>query len=267
MGAPIARRLAEAGHEVRAWNRTPEKANLPGVAAMATAAEAVEGAEAIVTMLSDGPAVESVIRMPESLPAGALWIQTSTVGAAAADRLGSIAAERGLVYVDAPVLGSKSHAEGGELFVLASGPADAQARCEPLFAALARRVEWLGEAGVGSRLKLAFNNWILCTLENLAETLALTQALGVDPARFLAILDGEPFDMRYAQLKGPMMLAREFPAAFPLRLARKDLALVLEDAARVDLPLVEAALAQFERADELGHGDEDASAVSLATAP
>jgi 3-hydroxyisobutyrate dehydrogenase len=107
--------------------------------------------------------------------------------------------------------------------VLASGPEGARARCEPLFAPLARRVEWLGPAGHGSRLKLVFNNWILCSVENLAETLALAEALGVEPGGFLAILEGEPFDMRYAHLKGALMLDREFPAAFPLRLGRKDL--------------------------------------------
>jgi 3-hydroxyisobutyrate dehydrogenase len=217
----------------------------------------------IVTMLSDGAAVERV--MVAAQPSGALWLQMSTVGAAAADRLGSLAAEWGLVYVDAPVLGSKPHAEGGELFVLASGPEEARPRCEPLLAPLARRVEWLGEAGAGSRLKLVFNNWIICSLESLAETLALAEAIGIDPALFLRAVEGEPFDMRYAQLKGAMMLARELPAAFPLRLARKDLALALEEAGgRVALPVVEAALARYERAVELGHGDEDASAVSLA---
>jgi 3-hydroxyisobutyrate dehydrogenase len=273
MGAPIARRLAEAGHEVRAWNRTRAKAEVlsdAGVAVAGTPAEAVAGADAVVTMLADGPAVEEVMAgggALDSLPSGALWIQMSTVGASWIDRLIALAEARDAVLVDAPVMGSKPQAESGQLFVLASGPEEAQPRCEPLFAPLARRVEWLGPAGLGSRFKLVFNTWILCTVENLAETFVLAETLGVEPAEFLETLEGEPFDMPYAHVKGALMIEREFPSAFPLRLARKDLALAVSEVeGRAELPLVEAALAQYERAVELGHGEEDSSAVFLATA-
>jgi 3-hydroxyisobutyrate dehydrogenase len=265
MGGPIARRLAEAGHVVRAWNRTSQKATLPGVTVAPTPAEAAAGAEAVVTMLADGAAVEAVMTAGgalEALPAGALWIQMSTIGAAETDRLALRAAERQVVFVDAPVLGSKAQAESGDLTLLASGPEEARERCAELARPVMRELLWLGPAGVGTRLKLVCNNWILCTIENLAETLALAQALGVDAQAFFSVLDGRAFDMAYAHLKGGMMLSGDFPAAFPLRLARKDLALVLQEAASsVELPLVEAALARYERAVELGHGDEDVSAV------
>jgi 3-hydroxyisobutyrate dehydrogenase len=269
MGAPIARRLAEAGHEVRAWNRTVERSEPLAAAGVAVAWEPAEGAahtDAVVTMLADAAAVDEVVvdqYVPEAIGPGALWLQMGTIGVTATDRLAKHARERGVLFVDAPVLGSRSHAESGQLFVLASGPESARPLANELLAPLARRVEWLGEAGAGSRLKLAFNSWILCTLENLAETLALTEAFGIEPRRFLDLLAGEPFDMAYAHLKGELMLAREFPPAFPLRLARKDLALVLDEAG-VELPLVEAVRAQLERAVELGHGDDDAAAVALA---
>jgi 3-hydroxyisobutyrate dehydrogenase len=158
MGGPIARRLAEAGHEVRVWNRTREKAEaLAGVTVAATPAEAAAGAEAVVTMLADAAAVDAVMAAG-GVPDGTLWIQMSTVGAEPTDRWARAAGERDVVFVDAPVLGSRPHAEAGELFVLASGPEEARPRCEPLFAPLARRVEWLGEAGLGSRLKLVFGH-------------------------------------------------------------------------------------------------------------
>src|SRR5437764_1739746 len=100
MGAPIARRLAEAGHDVRAWNRTRDKAEGLGATVAATPSEAVDGAELIVTMLADGPVVDAA--MAEALPAaapGAVWTQTSTVGIEWTKRLASSAAERGLLYV------------------------------------------------------------------------------------------------------------------------------------------------------------------------
>jgi 3-hydroxyisobutyrate dehydrogenase len=273
MGGPIAYRLAEAGHEVRAWNRSAEKVQPlvesgVGVAEAWEPAEGASQAHVLLTMLSDAEAVERVVVdafVLEAMVPGALWLQMSTIGPSATARFAEHARERGILFVDGPVLGSKSHAENGQLFVLASGPDEARPLAEDLFAPLARRVEWLGEAGAGSALKLAFNTWILCTLENLAETLRLTEALGVEPGRFLELLEGEPFDMAYAHVKGALMLAGDFPAAFPLRHARKDLRLVLEEAdGRAALPVVETVRAQFDRAVELGHGDEDASAVARA---
>ena len=264
MGAPMARRLAAAGHEVRAWNRSPGKVP-PEIDAAATPAEAVEGVEALVTMLADGPAVEAVMEDARP-PAGTLWLQMGTVGVAAAERLATLAAERELVLVDAPVMGSKPQAEAGELVVLAAGSEAARDAAAPVFDAIARKVVWLDRPGDGSRLKVVLNGWILCSVENLAETLALAGALGLDPRRFFDGIEGMPFDMAYAHLKGALMTAREFPPAFPLRLARKDLALAVEAAGGLDLPVLRAALAQFDRALALGAGDEDAAAVARASA-
>lgn len=267
MGASMARRLLEAGHEVRVWNRTREKAEGLGAPVAATPAEAVDGAEAVITMLADGPAVAAV--MEEALPAlapGCVWLQMSTVGVAWADRLAALAAEHGVALVDAPVMGSRPAAEQGQLLPLVSGPAAARERCRPLLEALSRSVLWLGdEPGLGSRLKLVLNLWIMTSVESLAECLALADALGLDPARFLQAMAGAPFDMEYAHWKGEMMLRQEFPAAFALRLARKDVGLALEAAAAcgVELPLAAATFERFGRAVELGHGDEDFSAVYL----
>jgi FAD/FMN-containing dehydrogenase len=133
------------------------------------------------------------------------------------------------------------------LTVLAAGPDEAQEQCTPVFD--------------GTRLKLVLNSWILCTVENLAETIALARTAGIDPYRFLEGIEGMPFDMAYAHLKGELMLAGDFPAAFPLRLARKDLELAAEAAGGLELPVLRATLAQFRRAVETGHGDEDSSAV------
>ena len=103
-------------------------------------------------------------------------------------------------------------------------------------------------------------------MENLAETFVLAQMLGVDPRSFLDAISGGAMDMPYAHVKGEAMLNEDFPASFPLVHARKDVALILDAAGDVELPLVRATLQQFDRAFELGHGDEDMSAVYYASA-
>ena len=270
MGGPIARRLADAGHDVRAWNRTLERAEGLGAEAAATPAEAVAGAELLVTMLADGPTVDAVMReaAPAAVP-GAVWAQTSTVGAEWTQRLAALAAEAGLVYVDAPVLGTRAPAEQGQLVVLLAGPEDARATCTAVLPAIARKLVSLGdEVGSASALKLVLNHWILNSLENLAETVAFAQALGVEPERFLESIAGGGMDMPYAHMKTEAILSGKLDEpSFTLRLAAKDVEL---DPGRglergVDLALARASLARMSRAIELGHGDEDMAATYYAT--
>jgi 3-hydroxyisobutyrate dehydrogenase len=272
MGGPMARNLLQDGHDVAVWNRTTEKAEAlepDGARVASTPVAAVRAAEVVLTMLADAHAVEETMIESGALDAmaqGALWIQSSTIGVAPTERLAESAGERGVTFVDAPVLGTKKPAEDGQLFMLASGPEEARGRCEPVFAAIARGHVWLGEAGLGTRLKLVVNSWILCTIENLSETFFLAKTLGVDPRRFLESISGGGMDMPYAHLKGENILNLDFPPSFPLAHARKDAALILDAAGDVELPLVRATLEQFDRAFELGHGDEDMSAVYYASA-
>lgn len=270
MGAPIARNLAAAGHDVAVWNRTRAKAEGLGARVADSPADAVRGAEAVVTMLADGDAVEETMRaaLPE-LAAGTLWLQASTVGLDATARLAALAAEHGLVLVDTPVLGTKRPAEDGQLVLLASGPAEARERCAPLFEPIARKVLWLGEAGAGSRLKLVVNNWIYIVVEAVAETFRLADALGVDPQLYLDAIEGGGTDSPYAHLKGAQILAREFSPSAPLTIAEKDTRLILAAAAAGGqaLPLTEVVRGQFRRAIELGHGAEDMIATWFASEP
>jgi 3-hydroxyisobutyrate dehydrogenase len=272
MGAPIARNLLRAGHDVTVWNRTEEKARpleADGAHVAATPADAARDAEVVLTTLADAPAVEATMIESGGLDAmspGSLWIQSSTIGIAGTRRLAGPAAAREVMYVDAPVLGTKKPAEDGQLFVLASGPPAAQARCEPVFAAISRGSIWLGEGDLGTRLKLVVNSWILCTMENLAETLVLAETLAVNPRSFLEAISGGAMDMAYAHVKGEAMLTREFPTSFPLAHARKDAALILDAVGDAEFPVVRATSQQFDRAFDLGHGDEDMSAVYYASA-
>jgi 3-hydroxyisobutyrate dehydrogenase len=273
IGLPVARNLARAGFAVRAWNRTREKADplaAEGVSVQASAAEAVADVDVLITFLADGAAVEEV--MAEAAPAarsGATWIQSSTIGIVATDRLIEIASDHELVFVDAPVLGTKEPAEKGELVVFASGPEEARELCDPIFDETGKATRWVGEAGAGQRFKLVVNTWLLAAVEGAAETISLAQELGLDPKDVLDALSGGPLDMPYLQLKGKAMIERSFDPSFKASLAEKDAGLVLEAAGRseLELPLVEAVREAFERAVELGHGDEDMAAVVEALQP
>ena len=274
MGAAMARNLLKAGMEVRVWNRSREKAEPleeDGAKVADSPAEAAEGADFLLTMLADADTVAEVVDdgVLSALSDGGVWLQMSTVGIEGTGRLGELAAGSGVAFVDAPVLGTKAPAEGGQLIVLASGPEEVRERSEAVFEPMASKVAWLGEAGVGSRLKLVVNNWIVGLLGVLAETLSLAEATGVDPRRFLETIEGGPLGLPYAQMKGNMMIEERFPASFFLKLARKDAALVL-DAARangLEMSVTEAVIARFDDAISSGHGDEDMAAVYGATKP
>ena len=135
MGAGMARSLHAAGLPVRVWNRTPERARPladDGITVETDLAEAVRGAHVVITMLFDADSVAQTVEAAgDALAPGTVWLQTSTVGVAGCDRLVELASDRGLVLVDAPVLGTKGPAEQGALVVLASGPDDVRAVCTP----------------------------------------------------------------------------------------------------------------------------------------
>jgi 3-hydroxyisobutyrate dehydrogenase len=234
-------------------------------------AEAVRGADIVVTMLTDGAAVEKTMATAaDAFAPGAIWVQSSTVGLAALGRLAAISTEHGLAFVDAPMVGTRTPAEQGELTALVAGPAAVRPRIEPLLESVASSTVWVGEeAGDATALKLVLNHWLLNLVENLAETLALAGALGVDGRRVVDILAESAVGSPYARLKGEAMLEGSFPPAFPLRLALKDARLVAEaaQAANVELPLLHDVLERFARAIDLGHGDDDMAATWYAASP
>ena len=266
MGQGMARNIAGAGMPLRVWNRSRDKAEpLADVATVAdSAADAVEGADIVVTMLFDGDSVaDTMAEARSSFSQGAVWVQSTTVGIDAAERLGALAADLGLVYVDAPVLGTKQPAEQGALVVLASGPDSARGTVEPLLDAIGSRTLWVGEAGTGSRLKLAANAWVFTVVEGVAESLTLTRELGLDPRLFLEVIKGGALDAPYVQLKGGAMLDDQVEPAFGLANALKDVELILAAArsAGVDLALMPGISAHFSRAVDDGFGELDMSAT------
>jgi 3-hydroxyisobutyrate dehydrogenase len=267
MGAGMARNIARAGLAVRAWNRNPDRAEplaSDGVTVCRSAAEAVHGADVVVTVLWDADSVVSVLsHLKDALTPRAVLLQCTTVGVEGCERVDAVAEQLGLVHVDAPVLGTKGPAEQGALVVLASGPAPARPRVEPVLDAVGSRTMWVGEAGAGSRLKLAANAFVISLVAAIAQSLALARALGLDPQLFLEAVGGGAMDAPYVQLKGKAMLAGDFSPSFGLDGALKDADLIAAAARSAGVPteLVDVLRGELRAVADAGHGGEDLAAL------
>ncbi len=270
MGSAMARNAARAGLAVRAWSRPLDDARrlvADGITVADTAAAATRGAELVVTMVPDADAIDSFRSGPdgflETMDPEAVWIQSSTIGVAPAERLIAEAREHGRTIVDAPVLGSKDPAERGELVILASGEPDALARCSPFFSAVACRVLMVGPVGNGSRMKMVTNGWIMSAVAAIAEAFALAEVLGLDGGMFLDAIAGTPMDMGYAQIKGRMIAERSYPVQMTLANGLKDARLALTAAREHRLParVIAAATELMQTAARGGWATEDMAAA------
>ena len=265
MGRAMAANIAAEGHDVVVWNRSRDKAEgIEGTTVADSAAGAVAGRDAVVTMLVDADSVLEVMT-PEVLGAakGAVWLQMSTVGEEVS-RLAEAAADAGVAFVDAPVAGTKAPAEQGTLTVLASGPGDARETADAVFDCVGKQTVWLGEEpGAGSRMKLVVNGVLVHQVAAAAEGVRAAQSLGLDPAQLLEVLEGGPLDSAVIQGKGGLMIAEDFDAQFPLEHAGKDARLLVEaaNAAGQDLPVLEAISHLHADAVDAGLGREDMSAI------
>jgi 3-hydroxyisobutyrate dehydrogenase len=275
MGFPIARNLARAGMSVAAWNRSPDKAAglaADGVRLADTPAAAAAGADLVLTMVSDADAVLACMEGERGaatvMASSAAWVQLSTVGEIGTDECIRLAADRDLLFFDAPVLGTRQPAEQGALVVLASGPAAERDRVQPVFDVIGQKTIWVGDAGAGTRLKLVANSWVLSVVEAGAETIALAEGLGLRQELLFEALDGGTLDLPYLRIKAAAMAQRSFDPAFRLALAAKDAGLVEEAADRrdLDLPVLRAIRQRLDEGARQ-HGDQDISATFLTSAP
>jgi 3-hydroxyisobutyrate dehydrogenase len=266
MGSAMARRLLDQGIEVTAWDRDAghvRALEARGGKPAEQPSEVVGSAGVVITML---PTADVILDIVEPLladwPKGTVWLQMSSVGAAEADQLTQAAEAHAIRLVDAPVSGSTHPAEEGQLTILASGPDSARTAVEPVFEALASRVLWVGEAGMGSRLKLAANHWMITMVAALAESMHLCEAMGLDQQQFIALLDGGPLGSAYALQKLDEMRRHQYPAGFPVRLALKDLELVreVEQNSPTTMPLLDVVLERFRSATE-ELADQDLAAI------
>jgi 3-hydroxyisobutyrate dehydrogenase len=271
MGSAMAGNLIDAGLTTVVWDRSPSSTaplEQRGAQVASTAADAVDGASLVITMLPTSAVVEQVIfgqGVVDRFAPGAAWAQMGTIGVREtvdlAERLRRLRPD--VLFVDAPVSGSKGPAEKGELLILASGPPEARPVLAPAFAAVGRKTVWLGPAGQGMRMKLTVNAYLSILIEAVAEALELATRLGVDPDDLDQAIEGGPLDAPIADAKLHKMLAGDYAPEFPLEWALKDVNLALEEAGSDSLPVLSALSRQWQTAVAAGHGRQDISAARL----
>jgi 3-hydroxyisobutyrate dehydrogenase len=275
MGGGMAANLAKAGHEVRAFDLSEEalaRAVEAGCQRAASAAEAVSGAEAVVTMLPAGKHVAGVYEgdvFPNAAP-GTLLLDCSTIDVATARSNIAAATAKGLVAVDAPVSGGIAAANAGTLTFMVGGTDEGFARAEPILAKMGKAVIHAGDAGAGQGAKICNNMLLGASMIATCETLALAQKLGLDPQKFFdiaSVSSGQCWSLTsYAPLPGvgPVTPADNgYKGGFAAALMLKDLRLAMEAAASVDadVPMGSKARELYEAFVEADKDGRDFSAI------
>jgi 3-hydroxyisobutyrate dehydrogenase len=265
LGAAIAARLVDTGHQVKLWDRTPERAQAvaaasAGMTAVEDVTDAVRDAAMVLTLLRDGGAVTEVMDTAiGAVDADAVWVQASTIGPESARALGDLADKHAVAYLDAPVSGSTGPARNGKLVWLVAGRQDAFERAEPTLLQLGSAVEHLGTGVEGSAIKLAVNAWMTAATVAMSDVLSLCDALGIPHELFVKVLEDGPLAMPYALQKAAAMDERAYAPGFSIELARKDLALAAEELP--PSPLLHAVQERMDQAIADGHGHDDVAAV------
>jgi 3-hydroxyisobutyrate dehydrogenase len=276
MGSSIAQRLISVGHEVGVWNRNSAKTKPlvdAGARLFASPAELVEGCEVVIVMLLNDAATEAIYRGSNGILkaklAGKLVIDMSTIRPDTMKSNGASALQQGAAFVECPVGGSTGPAKEGKLFGLIGGNKAEVARAMPILEQMCRRVEYVGELGSGSMMKLAVNLPLLVYWQALGEALTICKPLHLPADRLIDILSdtaGTPTAMKgrgaaIARVLGGAPLGE---TAFGLNAAKKDLATAVQFGASIDaeLPVTASALACYEEAEAAGLGDADATTIS-----
>jgi len=270
MGKPMAQNLLRAGFPLLVWNRTAWKADellRAGAKLAAYPGEAAAQADVLITIVSDPPALEQVLWREhgamESLRAGSLLIDSSTVSPDLARRVAEACRKRDVDFLDAPVTGGTWGAEKGELVFMVGGRSETLARAKPVLETMGRKFLLLGPNGAGQIVKLGMNLLLALEVNAFAEALALVTAAGIPAERMVEVMQSSMGRAPLLDVKAPLMLKGEFPASFPLRLMHKDVRLALELARelRVALPAGEAAFRTYSQVRDSAKDDPDFSAI------
>lgn len=245
MGLPMARALLRAGFSLTVQNRTVRRALLlgdQGATVVESPAEVAAACDVVITMLSDGQAVEDVMHGPDGLlsdpRAGLVLIEMSTIGPDAARELAATAAERRVSVLDAPVSGSVPAAESATLTTVVGGDKAVFTRVRPALAAMTREQIWLGSSGAGATMKLALNGMIAATNNALSEALVIAERSGIErDAAYEAIATSAVASPFVNYKRSAFLEPSDEPVAFTLELMQKDLSLYRTLARKLGVPL------------------------------
>jgi len=271
MGAGMARRLLAANFPLAVYNRNREKSvpfGADGAFVASSPREAASRAQIVLSMVSDDSASRNVWLGENgaltSAAANSLLIESSTLSVGWIQELAAKAAERQCQFLDAPVTGTKPHAESGQLLFLVGGSADALDAARSVFSVLGRDVVHLGPTGSGALMKLVNN--FLCGVQtaSFGEAMSLVDAGGLDRTKAISILNGGAPGSGILKRIADRMAANDFSPTFALRWMAKDVTYALADASArgVSLQTASAALSVLQQAIAQGHGDEDFAAVT-----
>jgi len=272
MGSAMAENLIKAGFHVTVWNRSADKCTLLAAlgARVADSPRAVaECSDVVIAMMANPLAVRSVRDGAEGLIAGLKpgtgYLDMSTVDVETSIESARLAHEKGALFLEAPVAGSRKPAEDATLTIMASGDRTLYDRSLPALEKMGKKILFLGDVGNASRMKLANNLVMSGVLTALCEGMALAAGSGLDTGQFLEVLDSGAVSNPMFRLKGPQIAAnKEFPTAFPLKHMQKDLRLALRLAEEIGQPLFATATVNelYKKAMAEGLGESDFAAVS-----
>lgn len=269
MGRGMATRLAEQGHTVRAWNRSPEAArDLAGVQVVGSAAEAFAG-DAVITMLADDASLENVLVEGGLLDGShrpGMHLGMTTISVAMGDRLAALHAKAGIPYVSAPVFGRPDAAAAGKLNIVAAGPQATVSAAAPLFEAMGVKTWHYGEeAKRANAVKLAGNFMIVSAIEAMGEACAFAEGHGVPGGDVLDLLTNTIFAAPvYKNYGGAIAEGRYEPPGFGLKLGAKDVRLALQAAEAAGVPMPMASVLRDGLIEAISHGDGDKDLAALA---
>jgi 3-hydroxyisobutyrate dehydrogenase len=252
------------------WNREPDAASSladQGAEVATSVADAVKAADMVITMVTDADAVISIAGdqgMLEALPTGAVWAQMSTIGVDGTAAIASMVEKQrpDVLFLDAPVSGSKVPAEQGKLIVFASGSERARPTADPVFAAIGQRTVWLGQVGMGSRMKLVNNTLLAFAAEGVANSLALARKLGLEVGHVRDTFEGGPLVSPWMAGKLARLEHDDYSPEFPLALALKDVHLALEQADPERFNVLASLAREWEEIANQGLGDQDVTVVT-----
>lgn len=272
MGSAMAENLIKAGFHVTVWNRSADKCTLLaalGARVAASPRAVAEGSDVVIAMMANPLAVRLVRDGAEGLIAGLKpgtgYLDMSTVDVETSIESARLAHEKGALFLEAPVAGSRKPAEDATLTIMASGDRTLYDRSLPALEKMGKKILFLGDVGNASRMKLANNLVMSGVLTALCEGMALAAGSGLDTGQFLEVLDSGAVSNPMFRLKGPQIAAnKEFPTAFPLKHMQKDLRLALRLAEEIGQPLFATATVNelYKKALAEGLGESDFAAVS-----